>query len=116
MQNGNYKMKLTSNQLIVMHGTILGASKASRINKAGWLIGDSPIVADMQDKLLLVNLITIAKKVNAKWFMPTKINTITLTPSESIAFWLLFNGKGYSNEYQMAIMLPILNDIHKRFF
>lgn len=103
MQNGNYKLKLNSNQLIVMHGTITGSAMCVGRFKT------------MEEKLLSVNLISIAKKINAKWFMPSAITRLTLTPSEAIAFWLIFNGTDYSNEYQMAVMRNILDEIHKKF-
>lgn len=103
MQNANYKLKLTSNQLGVMHGTVTGAAACVGRFKT------------MQEKLLSVNLISIAKKVNAKWFMPSAVTRITLTPSEAIAFWLLFNGAEYSNPYQMSIMRNILDEIHKKY-
>lgn len=103
MKSVSYKLKLNTDQLNVLWTTVGGAS-ACVMN-----------YNTMEEKLLLVNLICIAKKLNAKWFMPSKLNTITLTASETIAFWLLFNGKNYSNDYQMAVMRNILDDIHKKF-
>ena len=104
MQNGNVKLKLTHGQLETVWRTV-GNESAVGIK-----------YTSMEEKLLFVNLIAIAKKLNAKWFMPLALNSISLTPSEALAFWLIYNDVEFKDPFQLATMRAILDGIHKRFF
>lgn len=69
----------------------------------------------MNEKLLLVNLITIAKKLNDKCLFPVNQTKLTLTGSEAISFWLVFNKYACADSYQLATLRSVLDSIHKEF-
>ena len=103
MQNGSYKIKLNKNQLNTLYFTV--NNEAIRQNK----------YKTMQMKLVLVNILSIAHKLNAKSFMPGSITRITFSASEALAFWLAFNDQEFGNDFTMVLMRNLLDDIHKKF-
>jgi hypothetical protein len=101
MQKDSYKMKLTRDQLNVVHQYV---ELASRIP-----------AKDFAHKLLICQMICIHKKTLVKWSYPKQVNTLKFSASEAIAFWLMFENEDFTDSFVMVTMRAIINDIHKQF-
>jgi hypothetical protein len=97
----NYTMKLTRDQLNVVHQYV---ELASRIP-----------AKDFAHKLLICQMISIHKKTIVKWSYPVAKNKVKLSVSEAIAFWLMFENEDFTDAFVMVTMRSIINDIHKTF-
>lgn len=100
MEN-KYKIKLSKDQLNVVY-KFVGNAIESRPKH-------------MQKMLLIANMHSLHKKMLLKWTYPAQVNSITLTMSEAVSFWILFNDMQFDDPFVLATMTPILNDIHRKY-
>ena len=95
-----FKTRVTIDQLNVIYKLVHNASQLT--------------VKDLQQKLLICHMISIHKRLLAKWTYPTKLTTVSLTPTEAIAFWLMFHEFNFTDPFVLATINPILTDIHRQ--
>ena len=75
-----------------------------------------PSADQFNHKLLVACMISLHKKILAKWNYPTPITKITMTASEAIAFFLMFNNEDFSGAAYAEITIKnICRDIHKTY-
>ncbi len=101
MQNDKFKIIATKDQLNAMYGLITNSVHVHN---------DS-----FEHKLVICELVEIYKKILVKWTFPKKVNTITLTPAQAIAFWLYYNKISFNDPFVFATVNPILMSIHQQY-
>jgi hypothetical protein len=70
----------------------------------------------MQDKLIVSELIEVHKKLLVKWTYPTEgKQTLVLTPSQALAFWLYFSNVIFTDSFMIGMMEPIMTSIHQHY-
>jgi len=70
---------------------------------------------DFQRKMLLCAMKEIHEKVLVKWYYPTTVIKITLTNTQAVAFYLMFNDEYFSNSFTDLTVKTICNKIHKQY-
>jgi hypothetical protein len=97
----NVKVKLNKDQLDVLFARLNGFIEKN---------GDT-----VEEKLLILTIFPVVKKLHTKLFMPSVKNVLSLQHAEAIAFWILFMRYKYANSYEMVTIQPILDQIHKQY-
>lgn len=98
-----FKLKLTVNELNVLQVALLLALQMPLNSN------------DFRRKMLVCAMQKIHEKVLAKWNYPTRITKISLSNTEAIAFYLMFNDEYFTDEFADLTIRTICNKIHKQY-
>ena len=103
MHNEKFKIKLNENELSVVFETLETACDIE--------------AKTMLSKLLVCEIISIHKKLLPKFTYMKKVNTISFTASEAVAFWIVFSTYDFNmaGSFIMATMRKVLDAIHKQY-